>query len=262
MEFSRREQLTEAAGAVERHAVLGEKLRIATQTHATLSSHLDGVYKEVDKLTKGKTLISTSDLLVDTVNSLIDDAKALIYRDTYLDRLKKFVPAGDNPTYPDVLLSLRILQQSSQRFGSMIETETTKHITIGAELQTTYMALRIAEQTAESPNDDDEGPLAEEEVEEETASTEENSEIDESADESDHDDAEYEDDEDEEEEDDYYVTKYDVDQNLEDGEAAEDWFTRDHRSGDHLFNFRKLDRLGLPKYEPPSTGITFIQNED
>ncbi len=146
MEFSRKEQLDSATTALDEHKRFGDAIRKARQNHLAQMSHLRGLYEEVDKLTKGKSVVPPSDLLVEVVNTQIADAKALIFRDTYLDRLKSFVPAGDNPSYPDLLLSLRILQQTSERFTSMLEVETQKHISAGSELLTIAVALRIAEQ--------------------------------------------------------------------------------------------------------------------
>jgi len=51
-------------------------------------------------------------LIVEQVNDIIRDAKSIIEGDPYLDRVKEFVPAGNNPTYPDVLLVARSVQTS------------------------------------------------------------------------------------------------------------------------------------------------------
>lgn len=144
MDFSRQEQLDQVITELKRQADFRLLIAAAKRTHAAQVSHLEGVYSEVDKLTKGKSLVPTSDLLVEIVNSLISDAKGLIYRDTYLDRLKTFVPAGDNPAYPDVLVALRILQQTLARFDSMLDSESADHAEIGEQLPTLPAVLQVA----------------------------------------------------------------------------------------------------------------------
>lgn len=99
-------------------AKLDEKLRDTRATiracHA-LSSHADGFYEEINKLTKGKFLIGVTDLAVSQANDIIQDAKKIVKNDVHLDRVKEFVPAGDNPVYPDVLLIMRSVCDSLER---------------------------------------------------------------------------------------------------------------------------------------------------
>jgi hypothetical protein len=114
-------QLEEAKLAAKR---LEDQLRANSETAArrdALSSHLKGFYSEIDKLTKGKTLIPVTDLVVERINEIVRDAKAIVEGDTYLDRVKEFVPAGDNPVYPDVLMTARTIMESLERFKSRIE---------------------------------------------------------------------------------------------------------------------------------------------
>ena len=77
---------------------------------------MDGFYEEIDKLTKGKALMEVTPLMLEQVNDVIRDSKAMVKGDTYLDRIKEFVSAGNNPLYPDVLVTLRALQQVLERF--------------------------------------------------------------------------------------------------------------------------------------------------
>lgn len=263
MEFSRQEQLTVVLSSMERHARIGELLRKAAQTHSSQASHLVGLYEEVDKLTKGKTLVPTSDLLIELANSLITDAKALIYRDTYLDRLKIFVPAGDNPAYPDVLIALRVLQQSSDRFRNMLSGEGSKHSGIGNELQTILAALRAAESDEEAFESKDELDESSNDEEEESADDEEPDEDEDEDEYSENDDGDEANDGDNEDEDVYeeYVQKNDVHKWFTGGTMSEHWFVK-IRGGDQLFDFDKLDNGQLPKYEPPKDGITFVQSEN
>lgn len=87
------------------------------------ASHLAGFYQEVDKLAKGKALLEATDLIVEHANNIVREAKALIKDDPYLDQIKEFVPAGNNPVYPDVLWVARAVQQAVDRFAAEVEKQ-------------------------------------------------------------------------------------------------------------------------------------------
>jgi hypothetical protein len=266
MEFSRKEQLAATVTALDEHRKFGDSIRKARQNHSAQTSQLRGLYEEVDKLTKSKSVVPPSDLLVEVVNTQIADAKVLIFRDPYMDRLKSFVPAGDNPSYPDILLSLRILQQASERFTSMLDVETENHLAAGSELQTIAAALRVAEQDevdfySEDNNDEEpENSGGDDEDEQEDSVGEDDdddaSESEDTEDEQEDSETDEEHGDDEEQEDEYgeYVRKSDVKAKL-DGPMSDAWF----RKYDDvlLFDFEKLDRVGIPSYAPPIDGITY-----
>lgn len=88
------------------------------ENHSNLSSHLEGFYAEIATLAKGKTLVEATTLVVDQMNDIIRDAKKIVQNDVYLDRIKEFVPAGNNPVYPDVLIVARAARQSLKRWRS------------------------------------------------------------------------------------------------------------------------------------------------
>jgi len=81
-----------------------------------ISSELDGLYQELDKIYKKAPGEQISNLTVENVNNLIKDTKEIIREDPYIDRVKEFVPAGDNPEYRDVIIVLRQLKQGLNRF--------------------------------------------------------------------------------------------------------------------------------------------------
>ena len=279
MDFSRQEQLDQVLAELKRHAELGRLITAAKRTHAAQVSHLEGVYSEVDKLTKGKSLVPTSDLLVEVVNSLIFDAKGLMHRDTYLDRLKTFVPAGDNPAYPDVLVALRILQQTLSRFDSMLDSESADHGEVGEQLPTILAVLQVAEEDERkfyhdnSPDEDGsneeddsnaEGQVEEadddDEEDEDEGSEDEDEEDDEEDDEDLNDDA----DDSENDDSDAYeeqVWKSELRAKLDRKDVSAAWF-RTHREGDSYFDFKRLDAIGIPRYTPPAEGITFMPGND
>jgi hypothetical protein len=261
MPFARQEKLTAASDELKAHREVGKSMGEATRRHAEQASQLAGLYEEVDKLTKAKSIVPTSDLLVDLVNNLISDAKDLVFRDTYLDRLNKFVAAGNNPNYPELLLALRVLRQSLERFATMMKAESAKQSSIVLELRTILAALQSAKAQEEGSSEED---AEEEDVDEDETELEEESENEE--------DEEFEDTDAGSNEDDEYVSKNDVRRRLGEEITLEDllggnearkpydrWFQR--VDTDYYFNFAMLDRLGLPKYEPPSVGITFIRQE-
>lgn len=81
-----------------------------------ISSELNGLYQEIDKIYKKAPEEPISDLTVENVNNLIKDTKEIVKDDPYIDRVKEFVPAGDNPEYRDVIIVLRQLRQGLDRF--------------------------------------------------------------------------------------------------------------------------------------------------
>jgi hypothetical protein len=260
MEFSRQEQFDYLKEASESHARYGELLIEANRRHLEQSSHLTGLYEEMDKLTKSKSIVPPSDLFVELINSLISDAKDLVYKDTYLDRLKMFVPAGSNPSYPEMLMALRVLQQSLERFAAMLETEREKHTTIGVDEQTILAALQVAKADEESASytDQDESDSDEEE-EEDGGDEEDDVEADEEDDDADDEEDGVEaDEEDESSEYQEYVRKNEVKRILRGKRIAEGWF---NKYGDETFRFDLLDTHTIPIYEPPANGITFVKPE-
>ncbi len=73
------------------------------------------------KLAKGKSMLEATHLAVQEANQIIRDAKTIIAGDPYLDRVKEFVPAGENPVYPDILDSVRNVVQALERAESRFE---------------------------------------------------------------------------------------------------------------------------------------------
>src|SRR5215218_8856613 len=88
-----------------------------------LASHLEGFYEEIDKLAKGKAMLEVTTRVLDDANHVIRDAKAIVSGDTYLDRLKEFVAAGNNPVYPDVVVAMRTARQALDRAAGRLDEE-------------------------------------------------------------------------------------------------------------------------------------------
>jgi hypothetical protein len=117
MQEKRSEQLvqSQAARAQLSKALKSEQdnLRLCEE----LIDHSDGFYVEINKLAKGRTALPASPLVRQTANDIISDAKKLIkaQQDIHMDRIKEFVPAGDEPTYPDVLVVTGSLKHGLER---------------------------------------------------------------------------------------------------------------------------------------------------
>jgi hypothetical protein len=108
-----------------------------------LHHHATGFYEEVDKLAKGKAMLEVTDRTLEEVNSIIADTKRLIIDDPFLKRTHEFVPAGNNPVYPDVLLALKSVLQSLQRFRKRKLEEHTAYSGILSELNTILVAIDL-----------------------------------------------------------------------------------------------------------------------
>jgi hypothetical protein len=89
----------------------------------TLLNHSEGFYDEVNKLAKGKALVEVTPLFVKDANAIIRDAKEIVTNDIYLDRIKEFVPAGNNPVYPEVLVVVRAVRQSLGRCNTDLQAK-------------------------------------------------------------------------------------------------------------------------------------------
>jgi hypothetical protein len=260
MDFSRQNQLDNALVALDIHSKFALALRKSSQDYSAQASQLEGVYDEVDKLTKSKSIVPPSDLLVEVVNNQIADAKGIVFRDVYLDRLKKFVPAGNNPSYPDLLLALRILQQSLERFHPILTNEREKHANIGADLATILAALKLArhfENEFYSEEESDEESTAPEgegdDLEDAGAAAEE-----EQADQDEGDEDEGEANSEESDEYQEFVPESYVRQQIG-GPVSESWFKG--YGENRCFDFSKLDRLGIPSYQPSQDGITYVADQ-
>ncbi len=82
-----------------------------------LLDHSKGFYEEVDKLAKGRTAFPATPLVRQNANDIISDAKRLVRakEDIHMDRVKEFVRAGDEPLYPDVLVTIRSVRNCLNR---------------------------------------------------------------------------------------------------------------------------------------------------
>ncbi len=120
-----------------------------------LVSHLAGFYQEVDKLSKNKGVFEATDLVVQTINDVVRDAKRFTIGDPYLDRTKEFVPAGQNPPYSDVLMVARTVQQFLQRSEAGILERGKQLARMSRHAQTIIAALSWWIENDGQPSKDD-----------------------------------------------------------------------------------------------------------
>lgn len=119
-----------------------------------LRDHANGFYEEIDKLTKGKSLLEVTDRALEETNSILSDAKRIVGDDPYLRRTHEFVAAGNNPVYPDVVLALRAVIQSLDRYRAKKKEEAGVHAEILHQLNTILAAMQLLAEGKESVSKD------------------------------------------------------------------------------------------------------------
>ena len=98
------------------------------QAWEDLTSHVHGLYDEMDKLAKKNPSAALSELATKHVNRAIRDAKAMMAaHDTYMADLAEFVAAGDNPEVRDTVLVLREIEQGLSRLNAQFGLHKARH---------------------------------------------------------------------------------------------------------------------------------------
>lgn len=105
---------------------LGDRIRKSlgedTRRLDLLESVAKGLYEEVDKLTKKTPGTPVTDLVVEQVNDVLQETRTLVPSDPFVQKLKDFVPAGDNPEHRDVTVVLKQVLNGMVRFRGQIST--------------------------------------------------------------------------------------------------------------------------------------------
>lgn len=139
----RRAQLAAAKAAVDRLQTELREISRREKGRESLADHLGGFYEEIDKLAKGKAMLEATTLAVNEANEIIRAAKELVAGDVHLDRVKEFVPAGENPVYPDVLVSMRNVRQALGRAESQFSSMKEAIENAQADADTVLAALEL-----------------------------------------------------------------------------------------------------------------------
>ncbi len=162
----RQEQLLEAANAKRREQLeqvrdIAADLKRRLQASYTDSKRLTllqsvaiGLYEEGDKLSKKAPAETASDLMLEQVNDIIRETKELLQEDVYVQRLKEFVPAGNNPQLRDVVVVLRQLRQGMERASTDASgfQRRAKHLADEAQVVTTALELHL--KIGKAPSDE------------------------------------------------------------------------------------------------------------
>jgi len=80
-----------------------------------------------------------------------DHAKGVVVGDVYLDRVKEFVPAGENPVYPDVLMVAATVQAAVRRAKSVLAEEEKRLHEAWQNAGTIAAAIRLVLESGEQP---------------------------------------------------------------------------------------------------------------
>ena len=112
----------------------------------SLNNASEGMYDEIDKLTKKKPIEEATEIMVEEVNNIISKTQRLITDDSYIKRLKVFVPAGNPPELRDVLFVLRLARQGMEHFGKKLNKEKQEINTLLLEAKAIKIALELFQQ--------------------------------------------------------------------------------------------------------------------
>ena len=116
----RKAQLEEISGIVEESQAQLSTYKAQRDKHKLLLSVASGLYEEVDKVSKKAPADFVTNLVYEEVNQVVKESKELARDDAYMQRLKQFVAAGENPPYRDVVVALKLLLQGLERFREQI----------------------------------------------------------------------------------------------------------------------------------------------
>lgn len=151
----RNEQLGQLEEAADN---LNNLLKISKQNQKKLillDSVSEGLYEEVDKLSKKAPAEPLTDLALEQVNDVIRETKQLIVEDSYVQRLKEFVPAGDNPQHRDAVVVLRQIRQGLDRYRDELDSRFKKLNSYIQDVSGIIVAIEIYQEHGGSVQKDD-----------------------------------------------------------------------------------------------------------
>jgi hypothetical protein len=154
LEARRRTQLQEITAVVEGAQQHLSDCRKHREKHRTLVSVATGLYEEVDKVSKKAPAESVTQLVYEEVNQVIKESKELARDDAYVQRLKEFVAAGENPPYRDVVVVLKLSLQGLARFSERLDALERDYGAILREARVAKCALEYFLEYGEVPTRD------------------------------------------------------------------------------------------------------------
>ncbi len=111
-----------------------------------LASVTEGLYIEIEKLTKKAPAEQITELALGQINDVIKDTRELIQNDSYIQKLQVFVSAGDPPELRDALIVLRQIKQGLERYyGSL-------NINVGSQIESARFVESVLELVLEGHN--------------------------------------------------------------------------------------------------------------
>lgn len=150
MNVKRKEQLEQVRAIA---ADLKQHLHVSytdSKRLTLLQSVSIGLYDESDKLSKKAPAEAASDLMLEQVNDIIRETREALQEDVYVQRLKEFVPAGNNPQLRDVVVVMRQVRQGMERFRTKLNDFEGKTRSLILQADTMILAIeyRLANEDA------------------------------------------------------------------------------------------------------------------
>jgi len=150
----RKAQLEEIGSIVENSQAKLAKYKKQREKYKLLLSVASGLYEEVDKVSKKAPAEPVTNLVYEEVNQVIQESKELAQDDAYMQRLKQFVAAGENPPYRDVVVALKLSLQGLERFREQLDRLETAEDTRSQEARAVQSALKYFVENEATPSRD------------------------------------------------------------------------------------------------------------
>jgi len=150
----RKAQLEEIGSIVENSQAKLAKYKKQREKYKLLLSVASGLYEEVDKVSKKAPAEPVTNLVYEEVNQVIQESKELAQDDSYMQRLKQFVAAGENPPYRDVVVALKLSLQGLERFREQLDGLETAEADRRREARAVHSALRYYVENEDAPHRD------------------------------------------------------------------------------------------------------------
>ncbi len=102
-----------------------ERLRTSREKHRQLVSAADGIYDEIDKLSRKWPTVPVTERMVARTNKVLTETRALFADepDMFIDGLDDIVSAGNPPETRDVVLILREARDALTRYEAKYDAD-------------------------------------------------------------------------------------------------------------------------------------------